>query len=195
MADQSEPAEVVALFDEQPKPAPLKAVGTERGAFKVSEEGIKWKCSVCDQENALDLQYCAVCGVAFAEAVKPKQEPRPQRDAGTAALFSLFMPGAGHAYLGLWPQAVTRAVVSLWVLLVVVAGLIQGDIPGSGLLAAVFGLASFILWAVSAHDAYREARGETRQVLLKGRMYLYVVLGLLALLFILLLFSGLTARS
>lgn len=176
-------------------PAALRAVGTERGAFKVSDEGIKWRCSVCDHENALNLQYCAVCGAPFAEAIKPKEEPRPQRDAGMAAMISLFMPGAGHAYLGLWPEAITRAVVSLWVLVVVFAGLLQGDIPGSNALAITFGSVAFALWVISAHDAYREARGETRQVLLKGRMYLYLVLGLLVLLFLVLLLAGISARS
>ena len=195
MADPTEPAEVIELFQEEPKPTPLEAVGTERGVFRVSDEGIKWKCSVCDHENALDLQYCAVCGAAFAEAIKPKEEPRPQRDAGMAAMISLFMPGAGHAYLGLWPQAITRAVVSLWVLVVVLAGLLQGDIPGSNALAITFGAVAFALWVIAAHDAYREAQGEARQAILKGRRFLYLVMGLLILLFLVLLLAGLGARS
>ncbi|MDQ3940125.1 MAG: hypothetical protein M3238_02110 [Actinomycetota bacterium] len=203
MADPSEPEEVARLAAEDPRPSATAVVSpastkegsaTGSSAFVVTEEGIRWKCPTCDHINLLDLRYCEICGASFADAVKPVVE-RPPRDAGTAALISLFLPGAGHAYLGLWPQAVTRAVVSTWVVLVVVAGALQRDIPGSFLLAVTFGLVAFALWVTAAHDAYREARGETAQVILKGRVFLYVVLGLLSLLFVMLVAAGFSARG
>jgi ribosomal protein L40E len=173
---------------------PPAAVGTERGAFRVKEDGVVWVCSRCESENPLEVQACAVCGTTFAETVRPKAE-RPERDPGTAALLSLFIPGAGHAYVGLWGQGIARAVVSLWVIVVVLLSFLQRGNEGASLIAAVFGLVAFALWAVAAHDAFREARREETLVLLKGRAFLYLVLGLLVLLLILLTASGLSARA
>ncbi|MGH2817886.1 MAG: hypothetical protein ACRDJS_05435 [Actinomycetota bacterium] len=173
---------------------PPQAVGTERGAFRVKQDGVVWVCSRCESENPLEVQACRVCGTTFAETVRPKAE-LPERDPGTAALLSLLIPGAGHAYVGLWGQGIARAVISLWVLVVVFVSFLQRGDPGASLIAAVFGLVAFALWGVAAHDAYREARREETLVLLRGRAFLYLVLGLLALLMILLTVSGLQARA
>jgi hypothetical protein len=112
-----------------------------------------------------------------------------------AAMLSLFFPGAGHGYLGLWGQAVARTVLSLWVLFVVLVSVLQRGQAGSAMIGFVFGVAATGLWAASAHDAYREARREPSLVLLKGKVFLYLVLGLLALLMLLLVSSGLRARN
>ncbi|MGH2805909.1 MAG: zinc finger Ran-binding domain-containing protein [Actinomycetota bacterium] len=193
MADPEIAAELKAIGAEEPKPVAQAAVGVERGAFKVSEEGIRWQCSVCDHMNSLQALHCEVCGTPFAAAVKPKEQ-RPPRDPGTVAMISLFFPGAGHAYLGMWPQAITRGVIQFWVLIVVLFGLVW-DVPGSALLAGSFGLVAFALWLIAAHDAFREARDEANQVLLKGRMFLWLTLGLLGFLFTMLVVSGLSARG
>jgi ribosomal protein L40E len=171
---------------------PQGAVGTERGAFRVKEDGVVWVCSRCEAENALEVEACRICGTTFAETVRPKVE-RPERDPGTAALLSLFLPGAGHAYVGLWGQGVARAVVSVWVIVVLIVSFLQRGDPGTTLIAIVFGLVAFALWAVAAHDAYREARREEALVLLKGRAFMYLVLGLLVLLMVLMTASGLRA--
>lgn len=198
-------------FDQpEPEPAPIDAAtptneatpaSPERtgrtpdySAFKVTDEGIKWICPACDSANDLDVAACAVCGTTFGDAVRPKPE-RPQRDPAKAALFSLFLPGAGHAYVGMWGQAIARGVLWSWVLLVAIVGLLDKDVPGSLLMATMFGLAAFGLWAVSANDAYREARNEPNAVLLRGRRFLYVVLGLMALLFLVMFGALLSARS
>ena len=174
-------------------PPPAAAVGTRHGSFTVREHGVVWTCSRCDTENPLDQQVCSVCGTTFAEVVRPKEE-RPERDPGMAAMVSLFFPGAGHGYLGMWGQAVARGVLHAWVLFVVLIAVVQRG-PGSAPIGIVFGFAATGLWAVSAHDAYREARHESSQVLLKGKVFLYLVLGLLVLLLILLMSSGLRARG
>ncbi len=175
-------------------PLRTPAVGVSHGAFTVREHGVVWTCSRCETENALDSQTCSVCGTTFAEVVRPKVE-RPQRDPGMAAMVSLFLPGAGHAYLGLWGQAVARAVITLWIFFVVLISLLQRGQAGSARVAVVFGIAATALWVVAAHDAYREAREEQGLVLLKGKVFLYTVLGLLVLLVVLLMSSGLSARG
>ena len=117
------------------------------------------------------------------------------RDPNTAALWSLCMPGAGHAYLGLWGQGIARAVVSMWVWLVVFVAAVQRGAAGSNQIMVIFGIVAFGLWYAAAHDAYREAKHEENQIILKGRVFLYLVLGLLALLMFMLVASFLKARG
>ena len=172
---------------------PKRPVATvESGAFRVSEDGITWICSVCDNENPIAALMCEVCGTTFARGIKPP-EPPPEGDPGTAALVSLFFPGAGHAYLKLWPQAISRIVVQVWVLAIVILALVAKG-KGSLIVAITFGLVAFVLWVIAAHDAYREARGEAKQVVLRGRNFVYAVFGILGLLFVTLVSSVLSAK-
>lgn len=163
--------------DAPPAPKP----GVQQGAFRSTEEGILWTCSACDAENPLDEAACRVCGTAFGEAIRPPVKRHLERDPGTVALVSLFFPGAGHAYLGMWPQAIARAVVSAWVgVMTLLFALARGG--ASTAVAGLFGLVAFSLWIVAAHDAFREAGDEPRRVLLYGRRFTFLVLGLLMLL-------------
>lgn len=170
---------------------PSHVVGIKRGAFSVTESGITWSCKACDSENPMDVAACVVCGSKLADTLRPPEPQRPPRDPNMTALVSLGFPGAGHAYLGLWPQAIARGVLQLWV----VAAALIGAISGSTLLGVLFGIASFALWLVSAHDAYREASGQPGLVLLKGRVFLWLVLGLLSILMITVVTTALRAPS
>ena len=194
-------------FDKpEPEPDALKADGAaspphkdqarkrDYSAFKVTEEGIKWICPTCTTANDLDLQACTACGSTFADAIRPKPA-RVERDPARTALVSLFFPGAGHAYLGMWGQAVARGVLSFWVVLVTVVGVLDKKVPGSLAMATAFGIAALVLWLVAAHDAYREATNNPGAVLLRGKRFLYVVLGLMGLLFIVMFAALMTARG
>jgi hypothetical protein len=139
----------------------------------------------------MDLEHCVACGTPFAETLRESAPAGPERDPGTAALISLFLPGAGHAYVGMWGQAVARAIISIWVVFTALLGAVQRTIP----LALVFGIAAIALWVVAAHDAYQEARGHSAATLLKGRVFMYVVLGLLGLLFVMLVGAAFQARG
>ncbi len=152
----------------------------ERGTIEVKGRQITWTCSRCETVNGFERNICEVCGATFAEVLKEPDEDKPKRDPNTVALVSLFFPGAGHGYLGMWGQAVARGVISLWVIATAVFAAAQGATQ-SLIVAVVFGLVSFALWAVSAHDAYREAKGQTNAVLLRDKLFLYLVLGLLLL--------------
>lgn len=186
-AATSEPAAPAAGGEPRVKP------GVERGSFRSTEEGILWRCASCDAENPLEAPACAICGTRFAESIRPPAPERPQRDPGTTALVSLFFPGAGHAYLGMWPQAVARAVVSVWVVAMALFFAIGGK-GGSVAMGVLYGAAAFGLWATAAHDAFREANGEPGQALLHGRRFTYLVLGLLMLLLASLFLTAFTNR-
>jgi hypothetical protein len=153
-----------------------------------------WVCTNCETENALDAPFCSVCGTTFADVIRPKVA-RPTRDPGMAALLSLFFPGAGHAYLGMWGQAAARAIINIWAFVVVLISALTKGQSGARTIAIVFSFVSLMLWVITAHDAYREASLQPGQVILKGRTFLYVVMGVLALLMILLFSSGLKAGS
>jgi ribosomal protein L40E len=152
----------------------------QKGAFTVANDGITWSCRRCDAVNDLAQSNCNVCGTPFADVLREPGPMRPERDPGTTALLSLLCPGVGHAYLGLWGQAIARAVVSVWVGLVVLFAALQGG-PGALPTILAFGAVAFCLWGVAAHDAYREARGEGDATALKSKHFLFLVLGLLGL--------------
>ncbi len=86
-----------------------------------------------------------------------------------------------------------RAVLGTFVAIVFV---VSASTPGGPLpLSLAFGMSAFGLWVAAAHDAHREASGEPGRVLLKNNAFLYVVLGLLCLLFAVLLVSFFNARG
>jgi ribosomal protein L40E len=164
------------------------------GAFAVAGRDISWTCDRCDTDNELSARICRVCGSGFGDIVRPAPE-RIQRDPNTVALISLFFPGAGHAYLGMWSQAIARAAMSTWVLAVVLVASLQRGVPGAGAIVALFGVTAFALWGVAAHDAYREASDEPHAVVLRPRMFLYVTIALLFLLFTSLMIAGFGANG
>ncbi|MGH2702060.1 MAG: hypothetical protein ACRDJ2_09840 [Actinomycetota bacterium] len=162
------------------------------GAITVGKDGITWTCKECDTANPFDAQECSVCGTPFGALLREPEPERPTRDPNAVALISLFFPGAGHGYLGLWGQAIARAIVSAWVMLVTIVAGVQG---GVGFMTFLFGAIAFGLWLVAAHDAYREATGATGEVLLKNGYFLWVVLGILALMMGMFVMQALQANA
>jgi hypothetical protein len=175
------------------KTAPRSDVSSDgQGTFQVSEAGITWTCLRCDSINAMEESACTVCGTIFADAIKPEEDKGPPKDANKAAMWSLMMPGAGHAYLGMWADGVARAIISIWVVAVTIFSASQGGGQAS-VMSLMFGLVSTGLWVVSAHDAYREASGFSKLVLLKRKTFLYLVLGLLLLSIVMIFATAISA--
>ena len=171
-----------------------KQQGTEEiGGWRVGEEGISWTCLRCETVNAMEERVCKVCGTNFAEAIQPEKDQGPPKDANKAALFSLLMPGAGHAYLGIWGEGIARAVISVWVVAVAIFSAVQGAGQARAM-SILFGLVAAGLWITAAHDSHREATGMSKYVWLKRKFFLYLVLGLL-LLSIVMIFASAIAAS
>jgi hypothetical protein len=122
---------------------------------------------------------CTVCGSDLALGLRSPPREALRRDPGTAALLSLFMPGAGHAFVGLWGQATARAVTSTWVVCVALLFAFEQGPTAAG--TFLFGAAGFGLWAAAAHDAYREAVGDAGSAILRGRSLMFVFLCLVGL--------------
>jgi hypothetical protein len=191
-APSEDDAETAPRVARPPAPGAAADSAIVRGAFRVSDDGITWRCRVCESVNPLEAAACRVCGATLAETLRPPEPDGPIRDPGTAALLSLFLPGAGHAYLGLWGQAAARAVTAAWVGAVAVAAAAGRGVASPP--AVLFALVSFALWVVSAHDAYRESQRDRASVLLAGRSFLWAVVGLLLLSVVMLFASTLGTR-
>jgi ribosomal protein L40E len=176
-AEQDQVAEVVPL----PAHAP-------------TGDPVTWTCRLCETPNPLAANVCEVCGSSFADTMRP-QATVVTGDPNQAALYSLFWPGAGHAYLGQWGQALARAIMSAWVILVTAFLLLGAGGGASKIFAFVFALAATALWLGAAHDAHREASGQQSLVILQGRRYLYVTGSLLGLLFLMLMAVATTTAS
>jgi hypothetical protein len=162
----------------------------DAGRLLVSDGGIAWTCARCETVNALERRTCSACGAPFGASVQTAQD-RPPRDPTSVIVMSCAFPGAGHAYLGLWGQALARGVAGLWTLLMVITSVAVGSPP----LAALFATATLALWVVSGHDAYREAVAQPRAVLLTTRGLATAFLVLLAVSFVGVFWAGLRAGA
>ena len=171
---------------------PLSSQADEGRAILVGADGISWACKHCETVNSIEIETCSVCGMSFADLLRPPSPDKPKRDPNMVALISLFWPGAGHGYIGQWGQAIARAVVSMWVLTVAAVSLVQS---GIGAMATIFGGVAFALWAVAAHDAFQEASNAPSRVILRPKYFLWLVLGLLVLLMGMLMVQGFQASA
>jgi hypothetical protein len=189
MAEESSPvteAEAVpgsnghsaSTVTKEPEPEVEAVIEGDKGVIEVKGKEITWTCSRCENVNGFEHNTCEVCGASFAEVIKEPSEPAPERNPNAVALLSLLFPGAGHAYIGMYGQAIARGVISLWVVVTAIFAAAQGA-SQSMALAVVFGIVFVGLWGVSAHDAYREASHQKSAVLLRDKLFLYLVLGLL----------------
>jgi hypothetical protein len=136
---------------------------------------------------------CSVCGASFKDTVEP-DERLPERDPNTTALVALVYPGAGFAYLNRWPEAIGRAVVGTFAIAIALIAALVGHGSIAAIIGVVYGLAAFGLWALGVHDAYRAAQHHEALVVLKARILLYVLLGLLVL-FLALLMGSIVSRT
>ena len=179
------------VIDDEVDEASVYAV--EHGPFTVVGETVAWRCIQCGTSNHIDVVVCSVCGGTFATTVAEPELRRPS-DPNTAALLSMLFPGVGHAYIGDWGAAIARSVLGLWVGALALVMIVSDGIPGSIGLAIVFGFAAAGLWLIAAHDAYRSSGGQEALVILRGRRYLYVTVGLLGALFMGLMLATFASR-
>lgn len=99
---------------------------------------------------------------------------------GAAAGWSLVFPGLGHGKVG---QGLLGAAIGLLTVTTLVFGLVLGFGPGAGGMASLLLLVVVGLWAVAALDAYRWARGERDEILLRPRV-ISVLAGLVLFVFL-----------
>lgn len=169
--------------------------GAGGGEVRVEGERVLWTCPTCDAENPLEAGVCTACGTPFRRLFEEPEAPRTTHP-GRAVALSLAFPGAGHVAAGRVAEGMARAVVFAYAVGTGVAMLAARGGVGAGpflpLVALSFAVAAG-LYAVSAVDAARAARGEP--ALLTSRMLLYGAAGLILLTVAVLVVSGLRATG
>lgn len=165
------------------------------GRFRSVGEGLLWACPQCDLENPLEASACVRCGTAFRDLFE-EGPVQPSVDPGRAAALSLMFPGLGHRALGRGAEGLARAVVFLWTIgmglaIFFSAGGVNAG-PFRALLLLLFAAAA-IVYATTAADARRVARGEAP--IMTSRMLLYGSTGLMFLIVVMLVVSGMRASQ
>lgn len=159
-----------ALFPAVPPVPWSSGPAVDTGAFLAEGGQIRWRCSVCEAINELDVLVCATCGTALAE------HDRAPVDWDVARRRAVLAPGWGHLAAGraatAWARLLLSAVWLLGALGLLATGGITALAPAAPLLAGVA-----ILWIGGVADVDRLAHG--REELISPRVLLWVVVGVL----------------
>ena len=123
-----------------------------------------WVCSVCGTSNPLADSYCAACGSSIFEAFK--REERRQVDPRSAVLRAVLLPGLGHAYAGQTLLGMSGGALAARSLLLGAVFIVLGFVA-VGVLLVLVGVG---VWGIGVLDAFRWARGETSEVVLRPRV-------------------------
>jgi len=165
--------------DPDPKPAaePVSqhvAVAAGRAEAVTGERPARapvWPCPACGNENAIELDACAVCGTTFA-ALMRQDDATPKVDPTDALKASLLFPGLGHRKVGRGLDGLARGVLFA-VLASMAATMFISGVTTSGTFGvfALFLGAALLVYVGSAFEAYRLAEGE--QPFLSSRALLW----------------------
>jgi hypothetical protein len=136
-----------------------------------------WPCPVCGNDNAIELDACAVCGTPFATLMRADEKPLSvePRD---ALKWSLIYPGLGHRRVGRSADGLARGV--LFGVLLALTLLLGTSGLGSSVLVMAFGLyavLTLLVYVGSAVEAYQLAEGG--DVLLSSRGLLWATVGVI----------------
>jgi hypothetical protein len=161
--------------------------------IRAGQGGVVWECPTCGTENAIEATTCGGCGTPFARLFEDER-PRRTVEPGRAMALSLLFPGLGHWAAGRRAEGVARAVVFAYALITVVTILVSRAGEGLGPFLPLLVLSSMAgvgLYALTAVDAGRLARGEPP--ILSTRALLYGAVALMLLTVVVLVVLG--ARS
>jgi len=141
----------VAVRGADPSPSELPGAGSRRRPT--------WPCPACGNENALELDACAVCGTTFASLMRQDDAP-PRVDPKDAMSASLLFPGLGHRRVGRGLDGLARGVLFV-VLAAMAATMFVSGIgsPGAFGVFALFLGGALIVYLGSAYEAYQLADG------------------------------------
>lgn len=158
-------------------PVPREHTRDER--FRRTEEGLDWRCDVCQQWNPIEVTSCTVCGSAFGRSLSPASDANHEVPETTVMVASSAAPGLGHILLGKriagWSRLVTWGlwfVGGLWLLLE------ARSVGGSVLPAIPLLLGAVIIWVSSPIDALTARRGSSDEIL-RPRVFLWLVVAVL----------------
>lgn len=149
------------------------------GRFRRTEEGLDWRCPVCDEWSPIERTTCVTCGAPFAADTDRGPEPGERMTETGALLASAALPGLGHILMGRAGGGTARAILYVtWLiggLLLVgaAARAAQPILPAIPLL-----LGALIVWSATLLDAVNLHRGRPQE-LLKPRTLLWLTVGVM----------------
>lgn len=150
-----------------------------------------WPCAVCGARNPLDLDTCATCGTPFA-ALMRDEPAAPEVDPKDALTWSLVFPGLGHRVVGRPLDGLARgvlfAVSFAMALLVGLTGVRSGP---AFLVFALFLITAIVVYAGSALEAHRVARGAG--LVVSSRALLWVLVAVIMLSVVMLALAAVSA--
>jgi len=118
-----------------------------------------WPCPTCGNENALELDACAVCGTTFASLMRQDDAP-PDVDPKDALAASLLFPGLGHRKVGRGLDGLARGVLFTVLAAMALTVLVSGvETAGMFGVLALFLGAALLVYFGSAWEAYHIAEG------------------------------------
>lgn len=167
--------------DTSPASGDPSAVGyvSEDGRFRRTEEGLDWRCHVCDAWNPIERTTCSTCSAPFAAETTSGPEPGELVDESVALLAAALLPGLGHILMKRTGVGIARALLYVtWLvggllLLFSAARAGQSALPSAPLL-----LGAVALWAATLLDTITLHRG-TGQELLQPRVLLWLTVGVM----------------
>jgi hypothetical protein len=136
-----------------------------------------------------------VCGTQFTQLFE-EESAGPAIEPGRALRLSLLFPGIGHLAAGRGAEGLARAVVFAYALVTVITILVARVGEGLGPflpLLLISAVAGGVLYAVTAVDAGRLARGEAP--VLSTRALLYGAVGLMLVTLVVLVILGARATG
>jgi hypothetical protein len=184
-----------ALDPVAPSQTSTSTLEVKSGAVVREGETLTWRCSRCDSTNPIEVNSCPVCGASFFETFGPTETATKtvpaNRDPRVAAALSM-LPGAGHLYLGLVAEGVTRLIFATWWWATAI--FLKSGAPILVMVRIVYLLATLSLISVSALDAYRAATQPKLQPIFSRTVIRASSLVLFTLLILGMLVAGTVAR-
>jgi predicted RNA-binding Zn-ribbon protein involved in translation (DUF1610 family) len=136
-----------------------------------------WPCPACGNENALELDACAVCGTTFAALMRVDDAP-PTVDPKDAMAASLIFPGLGHRKAGRGLDGLARGVLFAVLAAMAATMFVSGvDSAGTFGVFALFLGGALIVYLGSAWEAYHIAGGG--RPLVSSRALLWATVGVI----------------
>jgi hypothetical protein len=141
-------------------------VDTRLSVRRVGED-LVWDCPSCGRENPMAASVCAACQTPFASLLSRQEaEAAPKLEPKQALLRSLLLTGLGHMSMGLAADGIARLVLFLWATGLGVVMLMSPSNSGPILtVGGLFVVSAIAIWAVTALDAQRVAKGDEEQLL------------------------------
>ena len=135
-----------------------------------------WPCKACGNENALELDACAVCGTTFASTMREDDTP-PDVDPKDALSASLIFPGLGHRKVGRGTDGLARGVL-FGVLAAMAATVFVSGVTSAGSFGvfALFLGAALLVYVGSAWEARHMASGGSPLVSSRALLWATVVI-------------------